>query len=60
MIRKKKYRLGLNLYVQFIQNDEVTKEAWSKTQHISRKCYLVKDGPGTLSETPTSGLRKKI
>jgi pyridoxamine 5'-phosphate oxidase len=41
------------------QNDEVTKEAWSKTQHISRKCYLVKDGPGTLSETPTSGLEKK-
>ena len=41
------------------KNDDVTKEAWSKTQHISRKCYLVKDGPGTLSETPTSGLEKK-
>ena len=34
-------------------NDEITKESWDKTGHISRKCYLVTNGPGTKSEKPT-------
>jgi pyridoxamine 5'-phosphate oxidase len=29
-------------------------------RHISRKCYLVINGPGTKSEKPTSGLDKKF
>jgi len=41
-------------------NDEATKESWEKTGHISRKCYLVTNGPGTKSETPTSGLDGKF
>ena len=41
-------------------NNEVTKESWSKTQHISRKCYLVDNGPGTESDTPTSGLKPEL
>ena len=31
-----------------------------KTGHMSRKCYLVDNGPGTLSETPTSGLKPEL
>ena len=27
---------------------------------MSRKCYLVDNGPGTLSETPTSGLKPEL
>ena len=41
-------------------NNEVTKDSWSKTQHISRKCYLVDNGPGTESDTPTSGLKPEL
>ena len=38
----------------------ITKESWSKTQHISRKCYLVDNGPGTKSAIPTSGLKQEL
>ena len=41
-------------------DNDITKESWSKTQHISRKCYLVDIGPGTKSATPTSGLKPEL
>jgi len=41
-------------------NNNVAEESWLKTQHISRKCYLVDNGPGTKSTTPTSGLRPEL
>ena len=41
-------------------DDDITKKSWEKTGHISRKCYLVTSGPGTESETPTSGLDNKF
>ena len=40
--------------------DEITKNSWEKTGHISRKCYLVSDPPGTVSKSPTSGLSEKF
>ena len=36
--------------------NEITEQSWLKTGHMSRKCYLVDDGPGSESEIPTSGL----
>ena len=45
----------------FVNHDnEITKESWEKTGHISRKCYLVTNGPGTQSDKPTSGLDNKF
>ena len=41
-------------------NNEITKESWSKTGHISRKCYLVDNGPGKKSDFPTSGLKPEL
>jgi pyridoxamine 5'-phosphate oxidase len=41
-------------------NNNISKESWLKTQHISRKCYLVDSGPGTKSSTPTSGLKPEL
>ena len=38
----------------------ITQESWAKTQHISRKCYLVGSGPGTKSPAPTSGLKPEL
>ena len=40
MTKKKKFRLELKVECVINHSNEVTKESWSKTQHISRKCYL--------------------
>ena len=40
--------------------NEITKEAWVKTQVISRKCYLASHAPGTESDIPTSGIPKEF
>tara|TARA_B110000438_G_C15676490_1_gene590427 strand:- start:13 stop:618 length:606 start_codon:yes stop_codon:yes gene_type:complete len=38
----------------------VTKNSWKKTTHMSRKCYLATQPPGTISHEPTSGISDKI
>ncbi len=58
----KEEKIQVRLKVECTVNhyNEITKESWSKTQHISRKCYLVDNGPGTESKTPTSGLKTEL
>ena len=58
----KEEKIQVRLKVECIINhdNEVTEEAWKKTGHISRKCYLVDNGPGTESSTPTSGLKPEL
>ena len=58
----KEEKIQVRLKVECIVNhkNNVTKESWSKTQHISRKCYLVDNGPGTESDIPTSGLKPEL
>ena len=51
-------RLKVNCIINY-END-ITKSSWEKTQHISRKCYLVDSGPGTESDVPTSGLKPEL
>ena len=58
----KEEKIQVRLKVDCIvnHNNETTKESWSKTQHVSRKCYLVENGPGTKSDIPTSGLKQEL
>ena len=58
----KEEKIQVRLKVECIVNHEndITKQSWLKTGHMSRKCYLVDNGPGTLSETPTSGLKPEL
>ena len=58
----KEEKIQVRLKVECIINhdNEITKESWSKTGHISRKCYLVDNGPGTESPNPTSGLKPEL
>ena len=58
----KEEKIQVRLKVECIINhdNEITKESWKKTGHISRKCYLVDNGPGTESPTPTSGLKPEL
>ena len=51
-------RLKVNCVIN--HKNEITKTSWDKTQHISRKCYLVEKGPGTPSDVPTSGLKPEL
>ena len=55
-------KIQVRLKVNCIINHEndITKSSWEKTQHISRKCYLVDNGPGTESDVPTSGLKPDL
>ena len=58
--KQEKIQLRLKAECTIHFNDEITKESWENTGHISRKCYLVTNGPGTDSVTPTSGLDDKF
>ena len=58
----KEEKIQVRLKIECIINhgNNITKESWKKTQHISRKCYLVDNGPGTKSDIPTSGLKPEL
>ena len=58
----KELKIQVRLKVEAIinHNNDVTKQSWEKTQHISRKCYLVDNGPGSISNEPTSGLKPEL
>ena len=58
--KEEKIQVRLKVECTINHDNDVTKESWSKTQHISRKCYLVDNGPGTESNLPTSGLKPEL
>ena len=58
--KEEKIQVRLKVECTVNHNNNVTKESWLKTGHISRKCYLVDDGPGTKSTAPTSGLKPEL
>ena len=40
--------------------NDITKNSWSKTVHMSRQCYLGNEAPGSNALAPTSGLTSDI
>ena len=58
--KEEKIQVRMKVECAVNHNNEITKESWSKTGHISRKCYLVDNGPGTVSPTSTSGLKPEL
>jgi len=58
--KKEKIQVRLKVECTINHNNKITKESWLKTGHMSRKCYLVDNGPGTQSPTPTSGLKPEL
>jgi len=58
--KEEKIQVRLKVECTINHSNEITKESWSKTGHVSRKCYLVENGPGTESDTPTSGLKPEL
>lgn len=58
--KEEKIQVRLKVECVINHNNKITKKSWLKTQHISRKCYLVDQGPGTKSDVPTSGLKPEL
>ena len=58
--KDEKIQVRLKVECVINHNNDITKMSWEKTQHISRKCYLVDNGPGTESDIPTSGLKPEL
>jgi len=58
--KEEKIQLRIKVICEVNYNNEISKESWKNTGHISRKCYLVTNGPGTISDKPTSGLDNKF
>ena len=58
--KEEKIQVRLKVECTVNHDNEITKESWLKTGHMSRKCYLVDNGPGTESDTPTSGLKPEL
>ena len=58
--KEEKIQLRLKINCEINYKNDITKESWEKTGHVSRKCYLVTNSPGTTSQKPTSGLNGKF
>ena len=58
--KKEKIQVRLKVECTVNHDNNISKESWSKTGHMSRKCYLIDNGPGTESSTPTSGLKPEL
>ena len=58
--KEEKIQVRVKIECTINHKNEITKQSWLKTGHMSRKCYLVDNGPGTESSTPTSGLKPEL
>jgi len=58
--KEEKIQIRIKVECTVNHQNDITKQSWLKTGHMSRKCYLVDNGPGTESPTPTSGLKPKL
>ena len=58
--KEEKIQVRLKVECTVNHDNDITKQSWLKTGHMSRKCYLVDNAPGTESETPTSGLKPEL
>jgi len=58
----KNQKIQLRIYgnTKINYKNDVTKESWKKTVHMSRQCYLGDKAPGSNALAPTSGLTSDI
>ena len=58
--KEEKIQLRVKVTCKINNKNSIAEESWKKTQHISRRCYLTDSGPGSVSESPTSGMISKL
>jgi 3-hydroxyisobutyrate dehydrogenase len=58
--KKEKIQLRIKVDCTINFKNNISKNAWKKTQQISRKCYLASLAPGTKMEKPGSSIDEKF
>ena len=58
--KEEKIQLRVKVICEINNKNTLAEDSWKRTQHISRRCYLTDDAPGTKSENPTSGMISKL
>ena len=58
--KEEKIQIRIKVECTVNHQNDITKQSWLKTGHMSRKCYLVENGPGKESPNPTSGLKPEL
>lgn len=58
--KKEKIQLRIKVDCTINFKNNISKNAWKKTQQISRKCYLASLAPGTKLEKPGSSIDEKF
>ena len=58
--KNEKIQLRISGNTMINYKNDITKNSWSKTAHMSRQCYLGEKAPGSDSLDPTSGLTSDI
>ena len=58
--KEEKIQLRAKIICEINNKNSIAEESWKKTQHISRRCYLTDNAPGSASERPTSGMISKL
>ena len=58
--KEEKNQIRVKVECEINNQNSTTKESWKKTQHISRRCYLTDSPPGTISNSPTSGMISEL
>ena len=58
--KSEKIQLRIFGYTKINYKNDMAKESWKKTAHLSRQCYLGNNAPGSNVSSPTSGLTTEI
>ena len=58
--KSEKIQLRIGGTTKINYKNDIAKESWKKTAHMSRQCYLGEFAPGSIAAKPTSGLSKMI
>ncbi len=58
--KEEKIQLRVKAICEINNQNSIAEESWKKTQHISRRCYLTDSAPGTVSNSPTSGMISQL
>ena len=58
--KEEKIQLRAKVICEINNKNSIAEESCKITQHISRRCYLTDNAPGSVSERPTSGMISKL
>ena len=58
--KTEKIQLRISGSTKINYQNEITKQSWKRTAHMSRQCYLGNKAPGSDFPIPTSGLTEDI